>query len=156
AARAADFNVYWGSGGTVDSVVDITHNVLVPFDTAMGGGFGILTTANSGGAGSFDARPGVLTVTDIGCVVGMISQAGAGARIPCPATPPYNLSRTATLGTIAFTSDSIRWAQDAVLSPPAPQPGFLFYLPGHVFLMQMAALPAAGTVWSMRSYIGAI
>jgi hypothetical protein len=156
AARAADFNVYWGAGGLVDSVVDITHNVQVPFDTAMGGGFGILTTANSAGAGSFDARPGVLTVTDIGCVVGMIERGGAAVRIPCTATPPYNLSRTATLGTIAFTSDSIPYAKSVTLSPPAAQPGFLFYLPGHVFLMQMAALPAAGTVWAMRSYIGAI
>ncbi len=156
AARAADFNVYWGAGGLVDSVVDITHNVQVPFDTAVGGGFGILTTANSGGAGSFDARPGELTVTDIGCVVPLNSLGGTQIRIPCTATTPYNLSRTATLGTIAFTSDSIPYAKSAVLSPPAPQPGFLFYLPGHMFLMQMAALPAAGTVWSMRSYIGAI
>ena len=28
--RAADFNVYWGTGGVVDSVIDITHNVPCP------------------------------------------------------------------------------------------------------------------------------
>jgi len=28
--------------------------------------------------------------------------------------------------------------------------------PGHVFLMQMPTLPAQGTVWAMRSYVGAI
>ncbi len=43
AARAADFNVYWGAGGKVDSVVDITHNVVVPFLPTMGGNWGILT-----------------------------------------------------------------------------------------------------------------
>ena len=42
--RAADFNVYWGDGGLVDSVIDVTHNVAVPFQTYMGAGFGILNT----------------------------------------------------------------------------------------------------------------
>ena len=31
AKRAADFNVYWGAGGVVDSVIDVTHNVPVAF-----------------------------------------------------------------------------------------------------------------------------
>ena len=31
AARSADFNVYWGAGGLVDSVIDISNNVVVPF-----------------------------------------------------------------------------------------------------------------------------
>jgi hypothetical protein len=30
AHRAADFNVYWGTGGVIDSVIDVTHNVPVP------------------------------------------------------------------------------------------------------------------------------
>jgi hypothetical protein len=34
--------------------------------------------------------------------------------------------------------------------------GFILYLNGHFFLMQMAALPAAGTVWNARFYSGAI
>ena len=33
AQRAADFNLYWGGNGTVDSVIDVTHNVPVPFDS---------------------------------------------------------------------------------------------------------------------------
>ena len=32
----------------------------------------------------------------------------------------------------------------------------MLYLPGHIFSFVLPALPAAGTVWSMRSYIGAI
>ncbi len=31
AKRAADINVYWGEGGVVDSVIDATHNIPVPF-----------------------------------------------------------------------------------------------------------------------------
>jgi hypothetical protein len=160
AARAADFNVYWGTGGKVDSVVDITHNVAVPFAPSMGGNWGILTQANSTGADAFDGRPDVLTVTDIGCVEPLKSSLGGSrVRIPCDtlaAVPAYQLDSIATLGTIAFTSDSITYAKSTTLSPPAPQDGLLFYLPGHVFLMQMPTLPAAGTIWSMRSYIGAI
>jgi hypothetical protein len=34
--------------------------------------------------------------------------------------------------------------------------GFLFYIVGDLFAMQMTALPAEGTVWSMRTYSGAI
>ncbi len=37
AARAADFNVYWGAGGLVDSVIDVTHDVTVPFLPTLGG-----------------------------------------------------------------------------------------------------------------------
>ncbi len=33
--RAADYNVYWGTGGVMDSVIDVTHNVLVPFQSTM-------------------------------------------------------------------------------------------------------------------------
>ena len=25
--RGADYNVYWGAGGVIDSVIDISHNV---------------------------------------------------------------------------------------------------------------------------------
>jgi hypothetical protein len=32
----------------------------------------------------------------------------------------------------------------------------MFYLNGHFFLMQMAALPAAGTVWHARFYSGTV
>jgi hypothetical protein len=41
---------------------------------------------------------------------------------------------------------------------PAASPGFIMYLPGHWFTFELTggAVPAAGTVWSMRSYVGAI
>src|SRR5207253_11170507 len=32
--------------------------------------------------------------------------------------------------------------------------GFVFYLNGHWFLMRLASLPAAGTVWNARFYSG--
>ena len=62
AARAADFNVYWGTGGLVDSVIDVTHDVIVPFSPNIGGRWGILTTASHRRQAAFDARTTVLTV----------------------------------------------------------------------------------------------
>jgi hypothetical protein len=151
--RAADFNVYWGAGGVVDSVIDVTHNVVVAFDPELNTGFGILNTSAGVSAGP-DNRPTVLTLADIGCVepfaTGALS-ADASLRIPC-ASGPVALSNTAELGAVAF----FRNLPDAGTAPPAADPGFLFYLAGDVFLMSMPALPAEGTVWSLRSYQGTI
>jgi hypothetical protein len=63
------------------------------------------------------------------------------------------LSQTAQLGAVAYWKAAIA---DAATAAPATDPGFLFYIAGDVFLMSMPALPAAGTVWSLRSYVGTI
>jgi len=83
---------------------------------------------------------------------------GQALRIPCSqagvfTSPPYKLSNQALLGSIAFASGA---AANTATAAPAAQPGFLFYVAGHQFLMQMPALPAPGTVWALRSYTGAI
>jgi hypothetical protein len=152
--RAADFNVYWGAGGLVDSVVDITHNVVVPFQTYMGAGFGILNLA-SGVNGTQDSRPTVLTLADLGCVepfaTGPVAPEAA-QRLTCAGTP-VALSNTAQLGTVAFFRNM---TPDADIAPPAADPGFVFYLAGDVFMMSMPALPAQGAVWALRSYMGTI
>ena len=162
AARAADFNVYWSplTAGLVDSVIDITHNVVVPFDTIIRGSWGILNTANTGGSDEFDTRPTVLTHADIVCVEPLRSVLpGQALRIPCAQadgsflSPPYKLSNQAQLGSIAFASGPVANTRTAA---PAAQPGLLFYVAGHQFLMQMPALPAPGTVWALRTYTGAI
>jgi hypothetical protein len=160
--RAADFNVYWGVNGLVDSVIDVTHNVTVPFQPYMGGGYGILNTA-AGLPGQFDTRPTVLTVSDIGCVppfvTGEVTE--PAVRIPCAAAAATQLSQTAQLGQVAFAhtlnaAASGAAVPDVITAPPATDPGFLFYIAGDVFLMSMPALPAQGTVWSLRTYVGTI
>lgn len=154
AARAADFNVYWGAGGTVDSVVDVTHNVPVPFSAdRIGGTWGILNTS-AGGAGSIDERPDVLTIGDFGCLP-TLRQFLSIIRCSTTTGEDQLLTRTAELGTIAFVAGS-SFSTAAPAAPAEVVPGFLLYLPGHVFTVQMAALPADGAVWSLRSYIGAI
>jgi hypothetical protein len=160
AKRAADYNVYWGAGGVIDSVIDVTHNVVVPFRADKAGAtWGILNQSAATGAGSFDARA-ELTVTDMGCVEPFKSFPTVGVapagRFACTAATPYLLSNTAVPGPIAYMSPSIASAK---ANAPAAGLGFVMYLPGNFFTFELpvgGALPAAGTVWSMRDYTGAI
>jgi hypothetical protein len=156
-ARAADFNVYWGAGGVVDSVIDVTHNVEVPFREDINASWGILNAAAGAAGGSRDAAPGVATVADFGCVAPMNTSPniGDGGVLACTAGAPYVLSNTAVLAPIGMISGSFANSDEAAAAPQA-NPGFGFYLAGHIFMMEMAALPADGTVWTMRSYTGAI
>ena len=156
AVRAADFNVYWGTGGLVDSVIDVTHNVAVPFAADhMGGTWGILNpAAATPAAQSADGVP-ALTAVDFQCVQPLLTY-GTGFA-PCSAAgTPYLLSQTAEPGPVAFFSGG--QAADPTTAVTAPNAGFGMYLAGHVFIFELAGgqVPAAGQVWSMRSYIGGI
>jgi hypothetical protein len=161
AHRAADFNVYWGAGGVIDSVIDVTHNVPVPgpadpggWDTHVGGTWGILNANATGGGPNPD---GTATVTpfDFACVEPFLSYAEGG--FVCPAgTPAFTLSNTAVPGPVGF------WSGGA-FPPGVPvvtgvNNGFVLYVAGDIFAMELAGgtLPASGTVWSLRQYAGAI
>ena len=149
AARAADFRVYWGTAGLVDSVVDITHDVPVKFrpDT-MEASWGFLNAGLAPG-NSFDGTADA-TPYDFICVPPLRASAAANGAGACPgASGPYTLSQTAVPGAIRFLAN-------ATLVPAAGQ-GFGMYLAGHIFMFELTAgVPAAGTVWTMRSYAGGI
>jgi hypothetical protein len=161
AQRAADFNVYWGAGGLVDSVIDITHDVVVPFAADhIGGTWGFLNTDATAGAGAFDARPTVLTLTDFGCVPPLNTFGTVGVPVTgvvaCSAAAPFQLSQTAVPGSIAHFSGT---PADAQTHAPAAGLGFAMYMPGNVFMFELppgGTVPAQGTVWSLRTYIGGI
>src|SRR6185503_2657136 len=118
-ATAADYKLYWGAGGTVDSVVDVTHNVPLPFDQTMIKGYtwGFLTQAAASAAGSGDGRGGVLSVTDLGCVApmhadptittphypsGLPGYAQADSHLLCGATTHYHFVSTVAFGPLAY------------------------------------------------------
>jgi hypothetical protein len=152
AVRAADFNVYWGAGGLVDTVIDLTHNVVVPFMAdSLGGGWGFLNAANSATAGSGDARPADLTLADWGCVFPLNDPARAPDELfGCTGGPVYILSNTAVPGPVVIAAD---FSGAAV----RPNPGFSMYLAGHISFFELApgsGVPAQGSIWTMRSYIG--
>jgi hypothetical protein len=158
AVRAADFKLYWGAGGTVDSVIDVTHNVPVPFDTAFGGSWGFLTPASATSTASVDANTGVVSLADYVCVAPAPQQVAAGLQatdIDCgdaAATKPYKLVQTATIAPLQIGNS----AASIKAAPPPGQTGFGLYMPGFPFLMAATQLPAAGTVWTLRSYVGGI
>ena len=155
AKRGADLNFYWGAGGVVDSVVDVTHNVLVPFDTLAGGTWGIL---NQGATAVGPGQDGSATLTnaDFSCVEPYRTYA-AGSFV-CPAgTPAYQLSNTAVPGAVGvFSGGGFPSATIPIVT--LPNAGFIIYAAGEWFTFELAggALPAAGTVWTLRQYVGAI
>ena len=154
--RAADFRVYWGAAGVIDSVIDLTHRVRVPFSTKAGPSWGILTEASFGGvteALTGDTKNTLLTWSDFFCVEPLPAytlQCGGDAQTPAA------LGNTATLRAIAIRDTLSSYAGTAAPAYTATGSGFIFYLNGHFFLMQMVALPAAGTVWSARFYAGTV
>ena len=150
--RAADFRVYWGAAGVVDSVIDVTHRVPVSFADRVRASWGILRAASFGGvpqAATADGNNALLTWSDIGCVA-PLPTSSAGVCTGAAATPAL-LQSSATLDPIAATAST--YAGTSALAQTGT--GFIFYLNGHFFLMQMTALPAA-TVWNARFYAGTI
>jgi hypothetical protein len=161
ARRSADYNVHWGPGGMIDSVVDVTHNVLVPFSPTAGGTWGILNTSAQG-AGGHDNRPTVLTPTDWTCVEpfrSVLTQPTTNF-LPCTSPAPFGLTRQAELGAIAFAAGEQQSTTNpgSVRNPAnlSTQPGFALYLAGTITEFGMTTLPQAGTVWAMRDYVGVI
>ena len=155
AARAADFNVYWGDGGKIDSVIDVTHDLVVPFNTAVGASWGVLNQAATTVGASFDARP-ELTSGDMGCVEPYLSSLAAQSQFACAGATAYALSETVVPGAIAYQVGTVA---SVLTSPVAAGQGFIIYLPGHFFTFELppgGALPTKNTVWTMRSYIGSI
>jgi hypothetical protein len=158
AATAADYKVFWGAAGAVDSVVDITHNVKVPFAADMVHGYtwGFLTQAAATvGGNSGDLRT-ELTLADVGCVQPIKRAPTANGHLGCPLGVTYNFVNTLAFGPVAFGTTV---ATDGS-APVRPNPGFGMYLAGHFFMFEMnsaaPAVPADTTVWTMRSYTGAI
>ena len=153
--RAADFKVYWGTG-RIDSVVDVTHKVRVPFSPQIRASWGLVTAASFSGpvvpaAQTIDKKNGLLTWSDILCVGAdlgppITGQCGGAAAVTAV------LDSTPTLTPIAVTAST----QAGTASLSATGNGFIFYLNGAFFLMQMAALPTSGTVWNARFYTGTV
>jgi hypothetical protein len=152
--RAADYNVYWNptTAGLIDSVIDISHNLDVPFDSLrMASSFGLLTGATaSPTTGSRDARAEV-TVTDFTCIPPLKTSASVQGVAACTGATRYTFTRQAAISPIAFASDN---SSNTATSGFTGQ-GFGMYMPGGLYLFQTTTLPV-NTVWSLRDYVGAI
>jgi hypothetical protein len=155
--RAADFAVYWGAAGVVDSVMDLTHLVAVPFSPTIGASWGILNSSSFAGATASlmpDSSPTRLTWSDMYCVVPAPVFIGGANGCGGAAQGPVLMQNTAVLNPMSFTSSSFAGTR-ALTATPATGSGFIFYLAGQYYLMQMAALPSS-TVWYARYYAGTV
>jgi hypothetical protein len=163
--RAADFRVVWGAGGAIDSVFDVTHGLPVAFRRGIGPTWGLLTQSSFAAvdvALTRDANNLLLTWSDIFCVdpipTYMPHPPSDTTKVDCggAAQSPAVLQDAATLTPIAIRDSASSYAGTAAAGYTATGNGFIFYLNGHFFLMQMASLPAAGTVWHARFYSGTV
>lgn len=147
---AADYNVYWGASGKIDSVVDMTHDEPVAFSATMGNSWGILNSSTVAPADGFDGRA-ELTAADFVCVPPLKTFNPAPG---CPG-PAVALVQTAVPGPVAFAGGATTNLKTVAA---APNNGFGMYLHGRVFIFELTGgtLPTAGTVWTMRDYTGSI
>jgi hypothetical protein len=156
--RAADFKVFWGANGAVDSVIDETHGVPVPFSTDIYASWGILNDSSFVAAtrGGNDDNKNLLTWTDVFCPALAIAHVAHTTLTGQAACPQKSGGTAAAVFMNHARLSPIAVASSAFNTPPAAQTGtgFIFYLNGKFFMMQMASLPATGTVWNARFYTG--
>lgn len=152
---AADYRLYWGAGGTVDSVIDLTHDVVVPFGTRALASWGFFNAGSVPAGQSFDQRA-ELTSSDLGCIEPLKSNSVVQGIIACSGTA-VPLVNTAVPGPIVLNNAFGTLTGDRT-APIAANNGFGLYIKGRAFIFELAggALPAAGTEWTMRDYIGAV
>ena len=140
--RAADMKVYWGAtAGTVDSVVDVTHHVRVPFDPQNRSSYGFRTDVVGATIGAPSAADGIVTYVDFldgACLPGASSIDNTGC-----ATRGY--AAAATLGPVDINGDL---ASDGN--------GFAMYINGEPFIFQTSTLPVKPAVWTLRTYFGLV
>ncbi|HEU5262067.1 MAG TPA: hypothetical protein VFU41_11665, partial [Gemmatimonadales bacterium] len=124
-ARAADIKFYWATtAGTVDSVVDVTHKVRVPFHGQNRASYGFVADVAGSDPTTPSAPNGMLTYNDIlvgPCLpsVGNIVQTGC---------PTRNYVAAATLMPVDITGDFVSDGQ-----------GFGLYVSGEPYLFILAA-----------------
>ena len=149
-ASSADYRLYWGSAGKIDSVIDLTDNTVVPFKTTINSSWGVLNNSAQTAAGSADGNTATLTAVDFACVAPLPTFSLSG--LP-HCTTTFVLANTAVPGQIGYVAGAA--ANAPVIAANA---GFGLYIKGRVFLFELTggALPAAGTAWTMRDYLGGI
>lgn len=151
-ATNGEYRVYWGDGGAIDSVIDLVHDVEIPFSPRFGSSWGILNAEDVPAAASFDGRA-ELTAADIGCVEPIIRIRGP-QFIPCSAEA--SLSRRVVPGAVAFSAGTATYTH--VRLAPSTGKGFLLYLMGHPMLFELEhdLPPGPGSQWTLRTYVGVV
>jgi hypothetical protein len=146
--RAADVEFTWG-GGTFADVQDITHGTPVIFKPTVQTSYGFLNAdANGNGAidwDDFQYIENISLIFDNAVGIGFCNHAHNPAEnILLEASP--------TLMPV-FTDPTV----DPSTGPVTPTgTGFGLYVNGERYIFTLEALPADGTVWTLRTYSGAV
>jgi hypothetical protein len=142
--RAADYQVTWGAGGTIESVIDLTHELPVEFSPTYGGTWGIRNETPSNANDGDD----ILSFGDFWFVTPI-------AEWFCEVTGCHEpLEQTAVIQPMSTEPPTGSDFGSAVASADAE--GFGLFIAGEIFLFETSTLPAAGTVWILRSYAGVV
>ena len=144
--READMRLTWGANGAVASFEDVTHRVPVEFKPDVQASYGFVQDGNSNGLidwGDFQ-YPGNV------CEYWVFEAAGFPPATGCVTLSeltPMTAAATSIPTSTAYTTD---WPQTGQ--------GFGLYVAGQAFIFEMpgGALPAAGTVWTLRQYTGRV
>ncbi len=133
ARRAADMKVYWGSAG-VDSVIDATHDLPVPYSPAIRGSYGFVNDDANG--------DGVIEYVDFWYLDGLQKTSNIG----CASSGPNmtTLSPQPQLRPVDVDGDRLPDGQ-----------GFSMYIAGEPFIFQRSTIPS-NTVWTLRTYNGIV
>ncbi len=147
---------------TPDTFISVTRaNPAKP--RPFGANWSTVNVANTNAAGSNDTRPTVLTVNDLACFEPFRSiHVSPGLQYHCtnsstPFTPGamFTSDTVAVPGAVAFYQDA---QANAITAPVAANNGFGLYISGTYtqFELTGGAVPASGTVWTLRTYSGMI
>ncbi len=160
--RAADFKWFWGSNGAVDSVLDVTHKVRVSFSPKIRASWGIINDSSFVGHVvdkqlTPDTSIALLSWGDVTCVAPAPLYAGScgGVSNFTGTDSGAVMMNHARLTPVIFKSSTFG-GLTGLSAGGSTGSGFILFLDGHFFLMQLTSLPAAGTVWNLRTYAGNI
>jgi hypothetical protein len=164
--RAADIEITWGDNGAVTSVMDLTHNVPIPFNPQVRGSYGFMTPASMTGvtqALTADKRNDIVTFSDYTClhplneysIQGLLDTATPAS---CKSPVPAQLQPQAAIVTVNWpgpTWSTQQWHCGGAGACTAAnlKQGFSMYIAGQIYHF-IGALPAAGTKWTLRSFAG--
>lgn len=151
--RAADVQFTWNGGG-VDAR-DVVHNVDVPFKETAQASYGFLTTdANGNGFldwQDFNFIDGALQILRL--VGGGDCDAAAGTSWDPGATADsVLLAETPTIMPVSTQG----LTQMGVAGLSATGMGFGLYVNGERYIFETSDVPSDGTVWTLRTYSGAV
>jgi hypothetical protein len=149
-SREADVQLTWGAAGAVASVRDVTHHVAVPFGADAGASYGFVTDADG---------DGVISWEDFNFIPGVSAFMAENVATNGPTDPAAPGTPLVPAPTVTGVSSSFAGTGATGSTPyTATGQGFGLFIDGERYIFQLTAgaLPAAGTVWTLRTYSGRV